>query len=296
MVVVSIRRIASVLLVTLLPATALVACSGSGGGPLSSAASSLATRSPSVSLPTAGTSKPAAPTRTSTPTSRPTATETPSETATQEPTTPTPTPTPTPTQTKTVTTTATATPTPTPTPTSTPTQTPTPTTTPSASTSQSAAESTSSTTSLWPWLLLALAAIIAVTVALMMAASRRRRDAWRTTVEEAFARGNLLADSLTSDLVAGDGSESPDQAARHDADLAAFLNQTSALPTAAPSDTVRPTAQRVADSARSTQASLTQLRVASVVDRPGAQQALGTQIGGLRAALDDLRATTVPKP
>jgi hypothetical protein len=148
---------------------------------------------------------------------------------------------------------------------------------------------------LWPWLLLALAAIIAVAVFLAMASARRRRDAWRLTVEEAFARGSLLADSLTSDLMAGEGSETPDQAARHDADLAAFLHETSALPAAAPSDTIRPTAQRVDDSARATQASLTQLRVASVVDRPGAQQALGTHIGGLRAALDDLRATTVTK-
>ncbi len=291
----SIRRAVPLLLVTLLTPIVLVACSGSGGGPLSSAASSLATRSPSVSLPTGGTSQPAVPTRSSTPTPRPTVTETPTKTATQEP----PTPTPTPTQTKTVTATATATKTatatPTPTPTLTETPTPTPTPTPSASTSQSAAESSSSTTSLWPWLLLALAAIIAVTIAVMMAASRRRRDAWRATVEETFARGSLLADSLESDLVAGDGSETPDQAARHDADLAAFLNQTSALPAAAPSDTIRPTAQRVADSARSTQASLTQLRVSSMADRPGVQQALGTQIGGLRAALDDLRATTVTK-
>jgi hypothetical protein len=108
-----------------------------------------------------------------------------------------------------------------------------------------------------------------------MASARRRRDTWRLTVEEAFARGSLLADSLTSDLMAGEGSETPDQAARHDADLAAFLHETSALPAAAPSDTIRPTAQRVDDSARATQASLTQLRVASVVDRPGAQQALG---------------------
>jgi hypothetical protein len=294
------RRGVAAALVLVAP-LALAACSSAGQGAISSAASNLATRSPSVSLPTAEQTTPSLPTRSSTPTVEPTQTEdvAPTDTPTSptgEPTTPTPTPTPT--KTKTVTATATATATATQTETATPTPTPTtgtPSVSISAGESSAAAEETTSPTSYaWLWGLAALAALIAVIVAVVVSSQRRRRAAWAASVEDVYARGSLLADSLSSDVLSGDGSETPDQATRHDADLAAFLAASRPLVEAAPNDTARPAAQRVVDSTSAAQASLTQLRVSSPVDRPAAQQALATHVGGLRAALDDLRATTTP--
>jgi hypothetical protein len=277
------RRRGAIAALVLAAPLVLASCSSAGQGAISSAASNLPTRSPSVSLPTGEQTTPSLPTKDSTATTEPTRSE--DTTATEEPTTPTDeptTPTPTPTQTKTVTATATATATPTPTPTPTPSQT------------GSASEQTSSTSSAWPWALLALAVLIAVILAVMLAAQRKRRAAWAASVEDVYARGSLLADSLTSEVVNGDGSETPDQATRHDADLGAFLAAARPLVESAPNDTSRPAAQRVVESTSAAQASLTQLRVAAPVDRRAAQQGLATHIGGLRAALDDLRATTTP--
>jgi len=283
------RRFAVLAAVAVVAPLSLVGCSGSGGGAISSAASGLATRtpSPSISVPSGDASTPSTPRPSSTRTVRPTVTDSQTPTAT-----PTPTPTKTVTATATATATKTATATATMSPDATTTPTSAPTSTPSGSTAGGAATSTSTSAPVWPWLLVGLLAVTAVVVAVVMSASRRRRDTWQVAVADAYAHGNLLADSLTSDLLAGDGSETPDQASRHDADLTAFVTEASALPDAAPSQTIRPAAQRVVDAARAAQGALTRLRVASPIDRPGRQEALGTHVGGLRAALDDLRSTT----
>jgi len=284
---VSSRRSVTVVVAVVVAPIVLAACSGSGSGALSSAVSSLSSRSPSasVALPTAGQSSPVF-TRTATSTPTPTLTPTPTPTPTR---TSQPTVAETATAPATATRTATVTSAPTPTPTSSAVMPP-PTSSVTATPAGEASSTDSSST--WLWLLLGLVAVVAVVVAFVLSGARRKRAAWRSSVESVFARGSLLADSLTSDLMAGDGSETADQAARHDADLTAFITQVTPLPTEAPSDAVRPSAQRVLDSAQAVQRALTQMRVAPVLDRPGAQEGLGTHLGGLRAALADLRATT----